>query len=79
LHNAKVYVAARSPEKAESAIKSLKDITGKDAIFLQLDLANLKAIKAAAEEFNRLVSCVTPFQFQYLIHVTFFNVRSHSA
>ncbi|KIM89111.1 hypothetical protein PILCRDRAFT_60821 [Piloderma croceum F 1598] len=52
MHNAKVYVAARSPEKAESAIKRLKVITGKDAIFLQLDLANLKAIKAAAEEFN---------------------------
>lgn len=64
-------MAARSREKAELAIKSLKGVTGKDAIFLQLDLANLKAIKAAAEEFNRLVSCATPFQFRYLICVTF--------
>lgn len=53
LHHAKVYVAARNPEKAEAAIKSLKDTTGQEALFLKLDLADLKAIKAAADEFNR--------------------------
>jgi retinol dehydrogenase-12 len=53
MHNAKVYLAARSPEKAKAAIKKLKDATGQDAIFLNLDLANLKAIKAAADEFKR--------------------------
>jgi len=52
LHNAKVYIAARSPEKSREAIKKLKAETDKDAIFLKLDLASLKAVKAAAEEFT---------------------------
>jgi len=51
LHNAKVYMANRSIEKSEAAIKKLNDETGKDAIFLKLDLASLKSVKAAAEEF----------------------------
>ncbi|KDQ62477.1 hypothetical protein JAAARDRAFT_170871 [Jaapia argillacea MUCL 33604] len=51
-HNAKVYVACRSQEKAEQAIKDLKVATGKDAEFLKLDLADLKAIKASVEEFT---------------------------
>ncbi|PPQ73482.1 hypothetical protein CVT26_010184 [Gymnopilus dilepis] len=51
-HNAKVYLAARSQEKAEQAIKELKEQTGKEGIFLKLDLADLKSIKSAAEEFQ---------------------------
>lgn len=51
-HNAKVYIAARSQAKAEEAIKELKEDTGKEAIFLKLDLSDLKAVKAAAEEFQ---------------------------
>jgi len=51
LRNAKVYIGARSQGKAEEAIASLKNLTGKEALFLKLDLADLKAIKAAAEEF----------------------------
>lgn len=31
-HNAKVYLAARSREKAEAAIADLKEVTGKAAI-----------------------------------------------
>ncbi|PIL34990.1 hypothetical protein GSI_02777 [Ganoderma sinense ZZ0214-1] len=50
-HNAKVYLAARSQEKAEAAIASLKEETGWEAIFLQLDLASLASIKAASQEF----------------------------
>lgn len=57
-HNAKVYVAARNPEKAEKAIEDLKKATGKQATFLKLDLADLKSVKAAAEEFNRFVAIV---------------------
>ncbi|KIO21352.1 hypothetical protein M407DRAFT_218308 [Tulasnella calospora MUT 4182] len=49
--NAKVYMAARSKEKAEDAIAELKGLTGKDAVFLQLDLANLDSITKAANEF----------------------------
>jgi len=51
-HNAKVYIAARNSEKADEAIADLKTVTGKEAIFLKLDLADLKAVKAAAEEFS---------------------------
>lgn len=51
--NAKVYIAARSQEKTEAAIKDLKDQTGKEAIWLKLDLSDLNAVKAAAEEFLR--------------------------
>lgn len=50
-HNAKVYLAARSKEKAEKAIASLKEATGKEAIFLELDLGSLSAVKRSAGEF----------------------------
>lgn len=56
MHNAKVYMASRTPEKARAAIKDLRKETGKEALFLRLDLADLRSIKAAAEEFLRLVS-----------------------
>ncbi|KAH9833169.1 NAD(P)-binding protein [Rhodofomes roseus] len=50
-HNAKVYMASRSKEKAEEAIEELKKQTGKEAIFLELDLLSFPSIRAAAEEF----------------------------
>ena len=50
-HNARVYLAARSKEKAENAIASLKEATGKEAIFLELDLGSLSAVKKSADEF----------------------------
>jgi len=50
-HNAKVYLAARSAVKANAAIAELKSITGKEAIFLQLDLADIPAIRKSAEDF----------------------------
>ncbi|KAF5337980.1 hypothetical protein D9758_014328 [Tetrapyrgos nigripes] len=51
-HNAKVYLAARSRAKAEAAIEELRKETGREAIWLQLDLADLLSIKAAAAEFS---------------------------
>lgn len=50
-HNAKVYLAARDQKKADAAIADLKQSTGQEAIFLELDLVNLSSIKRAAEEF----------------------------
>ena len=47
-----MYVAARNPAKAQEAIQELKKETGKDAIFLQLDLADLKSVKDSAAEFT---------------------------
>ncbi|KAK7466068.1 short-chain alcohol dehydrogenase [Stygiomarasmius scandens] len=52
-HNAKVYLAARNKRKAELAIEELRRQTGKEAIFLELNLADLRSVKAAAEEFLR--------------------------
>ncbi|KAI5897222.1 NAD(P)-binding protein [Schizophyllum commune H4-8] len=49
-HNAKVYIGARSPSRAEEAIEELKSATGKQALFLKIDLGNLKSVKAAAQE-----------------------------
>jgi retinol dehydrogenase 12 len=51
MHNAKVYVAGRSQEKAESAITKMKAETGKiDAHFLKLDLADIKSATTSAKE-----------------------------
>ncbi|OAX35984.1 NAD(P)-binding protein [Rhizopogon vinicolor AM-OR11-026] len=49
--NAKVYIACRDKVKGEAAVAELKKSTGNEAVFLQLDLANLKSVKAAAEKF----------------------------
>ncbi|KAG8687070.1 hypothetical protein FRC08_012170, partial [Ceratobasidium sp. 394] len=50
--NAKVYLAARNRGKAEAAIESLRQETGKVPIFLELDLANLASVRKSAEEFK---------------------------
>ncbi|KAG8739318.1 hypothetical protein FRC12_016365 [Ceratobasidium sp. 428] len=51
--NAKVYLAARSKIKAETAIRILKTETnGKEPMFLELDLANFSSIRKAVEEFK---------------------------
>ncbi|TFY53064.1 hypothetical protein EVG20_g10283 [Dentipellis fragilis] len=50
--NARVYMAARSQSKADAAIAELKKDTGKeDIFFLQLDLADLKSVRDAANTF----------------------------
>jgi len=49
--NAKVYLAARSEERSKAAIEDLKQATGKEAIWLRLDLSSLKSVKDAAEDF----------------------------
>ena len=52
-HDAKVYMASRSKERAQKAIDELRVETGKEAIFLELDLASLKSVKKSAEMFQR--------------------------
>ena len=50
---AKVYLAARSTEKAQAAIKEIKaELPDGQIEFLQLDLMDLAATKAAAESFS---------------------------
>ncbi|KAJ7731799.1 NAD-P-binding protein [Mycena maculata] len=49
--NATVYLAARSPDKAAAAIERLRRETNKSAIFIQLDLVDLRSVLKAAEAF----------------------------
>ena len=46
-------MASRNKKKAEDAIEDLKQQTGKQAFFLELDLADLHSVKRAAESFSR--------------------------
>lgn len=53
-HNAaRIYLAARSREKAEQAIRELRAANQKtsDIVFLKLDLASLDSVKGAAADF----------------------------
>lgn len=45
-------MASRSRERAEAAIVKLNSETGKEAIFLELDLSSLASVRKAAEEFK---------------------------
>ena len=53
--NAKVYLAARNEARAKGAIAELLKETGKEAIWLKLDLSSLQSIENAAAEFHRCV------------------------
>ena len=46
-------MASRNREKAEAAIARLKEETGKEAIFLELDLGSLASVRRSAGEFLR--------------------------
>jgi retinol dehydrogenase-12 len=49
---AKVYITSRSSEDGQRAVEELKQATGKEPVFfIQLNLADLLSVKAAAEEF----------------------------
>ncbi|KAL5519884.1 hypothetical protein ACEPAG_1544 [Sanghuangporus baumii] len=50
--NAKVYMASRNKEKADAAITELKKETESEALFLELDLADLNSVKRAVEQFR---------------------------
>jgi retinol dehydrogenase 12 len=48
----RVYVAARSAEKGEAAVASIKVAAGSDSVFfLALDLADLESVRSCAEGF----------------------------
>ncbi|KAI0777908.1 NAD(P)-binding protein [Irpex lacteus] len=64
LKNAKVYIATRNKKKSLSAIEQLKKETGNEALFLSLDLSDLKSVKASAEEF---------LQMEKKLHILFNN------
>jgi retinol dehydrogenase 12 len=53
LKNATVYLAARTPNSARcvDAVKQLKADTGREPVVLELDLADLRSVRKAAEVF----------------------------
>ena len=52
-HNPHIYLAARTPSKAESAIADIKaTVPNANVTFLELDLASLDSVKKAADTFN---------------------------
>ena len=50
-----MYLAARSEARAKGAIAELLAETGKEAIWLKLDLSSLQSVEIAAAEFHRYV------------------------
>ncbi|KIJ39342.1 hypothetical protein M422DRAFT_32788 [Sphaerobolus stellatus SS14] len=50
--NARVYIVTRSVTKANEAIRKLREETGREAIFLHLDLADHASVRRAAREFT---------------------------
>jgi retinol dehydrogenase-12 len=49
---AKVYIAARSLDKAQAVLDDLREESSRESVFfLELDLGNLDSIKTATEEF----------------------------
>ncbi|EJD36049.1 NAD(P)-binding protein [Auricularia subglabra TFB-10046 SS5] len=58
-HGGKVYMAARSINKAAQAIAELEAETGKRAIFLELDLASLDSVKRAASSLAKRRVCTS--------------------
>ncbi|KAN0136177.1 hypothetical protein V8E53_006037 [Lactarius tabidus] len=51
VHSGQVDLAACSAQKANEAMSELKDETGKQAIFLQLGLSDLPAVRKSVQEF----------------------------
>ncbi|GJE99310.1 NAD(P)-binding protein [Phanerochaete sordida] len=62
-HSAKTYVAGRSPSKARAAIQSLKESTGREALFLEVDFSSLASVRRAAQE---LLACESDIHALYL-------------
>lgn len=45
-------MASRSRERAQAAITKLKSETGREAVFLELDLSSLASVRKAVDEFK---------------------------
>lgn len=56
LRHARVYIASRSRDRVDAAIRKMRDETARnlDVRFLQIDLNDLRSVTAAAETFSTL-------------------------
>jgi len=69
LKNAKVYMASRSKERAEEAIATLKEETGNEAIFLQLDLSSWDSVRKASDELKLCVILLISKPILSIVHI----------
>lgn len=76
--NAKVYLAARNETRAKTAIAELLVETGKEAIWLELDLSSFQSIEKAAKEFHRCVPLAMFFHHGSLTPDPLSKVRKRS-
>lgn len=60
-------MASRNKVKADAAIRRLAEETGKDPIFLELDLSDLSSVRQAANEFVRYAVATRPRTMAELI------------
>lgn len=65
-------MASRSEERAKEAIAALKEETGNEAIFLQLDLSSWDSVRKASDE---LKSCVIVFISKLILSVVHLGRR----
>jgi hypothetical protein len=63
--NAKVYLTARTERKARTAIEELEAETGHKALFLELELSDLRSVRSAVAAFLRCVSCCCPIELEF--------------
>lgn len=66
-------MASRSKDKASAAIQRLKEETGKEAAFLELDLSTLASVKQATDEFSR---CVVALGLRMPVEMTVQSIHS---
>lgn len=53
-HHKEIFLAARTPSKAEDAIKAIKKaVPGSNISYIKLDLTSFTSMREAAAEFNR--------------------------
>lgn len=61
-----MYIFGRNPARLERAVDELREQTGKEALTIIADLANLRSIKNAVEEFQKYVSPPSMHTYMYL-------------
>ncbi|KIO27009.1 hypothetical protein M407DRAFT_73757 [Tulasnella calospora MUT 4182] len=66
--NATVYLAARNKNRADQTLAKIKGETGKEPIFLELDLASLASVTRAANDFKSK---------ETKLHILFNNAQVH--
>jgi retinol dehydrogenase-12 len=71
---AKVYIASHSETRVKATIQELKELTGQEALFIELELSSLSSVRAAAQQFQQFV----PASLSRLSRNKYSNCRQES-